>query len=636
MDDEIFSYARQAFVGGASENEIYTKLTGAGYNPDKVSQAIVNAQQSIASERQDSEDKGSFKNWLKSYFLHAKYSIMTLIGIDSILIFLSLLEPWPIKILADSVFGGEPAPLFLEPYSGKTLLYIVSGITILLFLARSFVGYIDSRIAMRFTYKFERKLKGDMFNHIIRLPFYHKERLHKGDYINRLNSFTSDMGNLVLNSTSAVIESAFTIIGVLIVLFILNFNLTLISITVVPLLFVSVRYFMPKIQEITERLQGVYGETANHVLESVENAETIQALTKEKSRVKKLDDLIAKRLTIDQESLKTGTSFSFINNLFVISGTSLIMIVGGTAILNETLTFGSLFIFINYMNRLYGPVEGLTAAMARIRKQLVSSRRVYEVMNDHQEVERPHQGYRPKQIKGNIKFEDVVLRYGEKVILNKVNLDIPAGTKVAFIGPSGGGKSSILKLVSRFLPANEGSVQVDSYKADEIALEVLRDNISIVSQSSQLFSGTILDNLLMGANSQITGSDVEEALEESNSNEFVSTMPAGVSTFIGESGSMLSGGQQQRLAIARGALREAPIIIMDEPSSALDVKSEQIIKRNLDALVGDSTLLLVTHRLSMLTEMDKVYVVDGGNIVDVEKYGGLENYLRYLTAHELI
>lgn len=194
----------------------------------------------------------------------------------------------------------------------------------------------------------------------------------------------------------------------------------------------------------------------------------------------------------------------------------------------------------------------------------------------------------------------------------------------------------MLKMVTRFIPSSGGQIFIDDFDLSQCSLDSIRKNVSIISQSPQLFSGSILDNVMLGAkNRQVQSAEIEAAMYASNAEEFLAELPAGVKTYVGESGSMLSGGQKQRVAIARGLLKKAPIMIMDEPTSALDAASESFIKARLREITGDSTVLMITHKLSMLTAMDDVYVVEGGDVKNVNEYGGLETYLKYMQQHEM-
>jgi len=634
---ELYDYVHQALISGSSENQIREVLLGAGHTNEVVLKTLEEASKKIAIEK--AKPKGtSYKSWILKYFKKSSKSIAILIFIDMILISFSLLEPWPLKLLADSVFGNSPAPGVLEKYTGTfTLLIIVSLMSISIFLVSSIMGIVDDYVATKLSYKLDVAIKGEMYNHIIRLPLFHKQRLHKGDYIGRLKSLTGDVSALVLGSTSSIVESVFTIIAVLAVLFFVNIKLTLIGLVIVPLLYKSVRVFSPRVQKITEALQQNFGSMNNQIQESIENTETIQSFTDESTQVKKLLGLMADKLRLDKKSLLINNSFGFTNSLFVVLGTTTIMIIGGGQILDGTLSFGDLFIFINYMQRLYGPVEGLTHAISEIKKRVVSTKNVYEVINDHQEIEDVNQGYKIVNPKGHIKLENIQLLYDNKVVLNNVNLDIPAGQKVGFIGPSGGGKSSFLKMIPKFIPPTSGTIYMDDYDISQSSTLSVRRSITTISQTSQLFSGTILDNILLGANDidKVTNQDVENVIVASSAKEFIEELEVGINTYIGEAGSMLSGGQKQRIAIARGLLKDAPIVIMDEPTSALDSASEDFIKTHLRQITEGKTVLMVTHKLSMLAAMDEVYVVESGAIKNIKEYGGLEVYLNYLNKHEL-
>ncbi len=637
VNQELYSYIHQGILSGASDEQIREALLGAGYKPQDIHDSLILAHTRIEAKKKNPEDN-TYNTWIKGYFTRSKKAIATLVSVDLVLIGLSLLEPWPLKLLADSVFGDSPAPWILEPYTGTfTLLLIVAGMTVTIFILSSIVSLIDDYIATKLSYKLDVAIKSEMYNHIIRLPLYHKERLHKGDYIGRLKSLTGDVSGLVLGSTSSIIEAILTIVAVLTVLFFVNFKLTLIGLVVVPLLYLSVRKFSPVIQKITEEIQGVIGRTNNHIQESIENTETIQAFTDEERQVGTLKELMATKLKLNIKGMYLNHAFGFTNSFFVILGSTSIMVIGGREILNQTLSFGELFIFINYMQRLYGPVEGLTHAIATIKKRTVSTKRVFEVINDHQEIEDLNQGFTVTNPTGRVKFQGVSVVYDDQTVLNSINLDIPAGQKVGFIGPSGGGKSTLLKMVTRFITPTSGQVFIDDYDVAQSSLQSIRQNVSIIGQSPQLFSGTILDNIMLGANDpeHVQNQDIENVIVASNAKEFIDKMQVGINTYIGEAGSMLSGGQKQRVAIARGLLKQAPIVVMDEPTSALDSASEDFIKQHLTEITAGKTVLMITHKLSMLSAMDEVYVVEGGTVRNIKDYGGLEVYLNYLNKHEL-
>jgi len=439
-----------------------------------------------------------------------------------------------------------------------------------------------------------------------------------------------------LDSTSNITESVLTILGVLVVLIFINPTLTVIGLVIVPLLAISITYFSPKIQRLTEEKQGVIGEMANHIQESVENAETIQAFTDETTQVNTLLGQMKRKLRLDIKGVFLNHTFGFTNSLFVVLGSTSILIIGGREILEGTISFGELFIFINYMNRLYGPVEGITSAIANIKRRMVSARRVYDVIEDHQELEDTTVGYHIEKARGRVRFNDVSLEYDGKVVLNGINIDIPAGKKVGFIGPSGGGKSSLLKMATMFIPPSTGKIYIDDFDLSQSSLDSIRKSISIIGQAPQLFSGSILDNVMLGSRGrEVTSEEIEASMYASNSEEFLVDLPAGVKTYVGEAGSMLSGGQKQRIAIARGLLKKAPILVMDEPTSALDSASENFIKKHLREITGNATVLMITHKLVMLEAMDDVYVVEGGAVRNVKEYGGLKVYLQKLKDSEM-
>ena len=311
------------------------------------------------------------------------------------------------------------------------------------------------------------------------------------------------------------------------------------------------------------------------------------------------------------------------------------MYYGGTAALQGRMTLGQLLIFMTYMGYLLGPVEAIATEIAARNQKLIDVSRVYEVLTDHEGVENLRKENHMPEVRGRIEFQNVTYAYNDTTILRGVNLTIEPGQKVGIIGPSGGGKSTILKLLPLFIEPTTGRVMIDGVDVQTVSLDELRKHIVWISQSPQLFNGTILDNLLdadMGR--QIQQSEIDAAIQAANVEEFTGRLPLGLHTSAGESGNSLSGGQKQRIAIARGLIKGSPIICMDEPTAALDSKSENRIRDSISSLISGKTVVMVTHRKALLALMDVIHVMDGGMLHSVEEYGGLDSYLQKISDTE--
>jgi ABC-type multidrug transport system fused ATPase/permease subunit len=388
---------------------------------------------------------------------------------------------------------------------------------------------------------------------------------------------------------------------------------------------------MAKIGQMQTKLSS---KIATLIAESIDNAEVVQAFTLQERQVTKLNELWQQNYEIARRGLLWGKLFNFSNGFVVILGTSAVIYFGGVEALQHQFSLGNLLVFMTYTGYLIGPIQDITAQVTLRRQKLVNVNRVYEVLTDHEGVETLRTDQHLPRVSGHIDFQNVTYSYKDRLILNHVNLQIEPGQKIGIIGPSGAGKSTLLRLLALYYEPTAGRIMVDGYDTQTVSLQDLRRNIAWVSQSPQLFATSIGENLSDGdIFRQITPQEFAWASQAAYLNEFVDKLPLGMESIAGEGGSNLSGGQRQRIAIARALLKNAPIICLDEPTSALDDRSEKMIHDSIGALIRDKTVLLVTHRLPLLSLMDKVYVLDNGNLVDVSQYGGLERYAYQLQVN---
>jgi ATP-binding cassette subfamily B protein len=580
--------------------------------------------------------KTDFKEWLKHYKRKATGSMIILVAFSVLSSSVLLLQPWPTKILVDSGFGNIPAPGPLDHFRHKpSMILITSLMTIAVFLLGILFGTMRDYFTLRLGFKLNREIREESFRHILHLPLYHQERLAKGDYIYRQNVLTSSLADLVLDTTSSIIQSAIMVIGVLIIMMTFNVKLTLISVVLVPFLFILIKIFGPRLGAISREMAKVASQTSATVTESVDNAETLQAFTLEEKQIKKANDLWQKNYEHSRDGLLLGRFYRFSNSLLIILGTSAVMYFGGTAALRGEMTLGQLLIFMTYMGYLLGPIESIATEFAMRNQKMVDVSRVYEVLTDHEGIENLRKDKRFRAAAGLIEFENVTYSYNNTTILKGINLTIKPGERVAIIGPSGAGKSTVLKLLPLFIEPNQGRILIDGVDIQTVSLRDLRSNIVWISQTPQLFNETIFDNLQDGdVARQMTAQEIDQALIAANVKEFTGRLPMGLQSPVGEGGNSLSGGQKQRLAIARGLLKNAPIVCMDEPTAALDSKSEINIRDSIAQLIAGRTVLMVTHRRALLSLMDTIYVMDEGHLRPVEELGGLDAYLHQISDME--
>ncbi len=337
---------------------------------------------------------------------------------------------------------------------------------------------------------------------------------------------------------------------------------------------------------------------------------------------------------ISKKGLLWGKAFQFSNGLVVILGTSFVIYFGGTEALKGQFSLGSLLIFMTYLGYLIGPIQDITQQITIRRQKLVNVSRVYEVLSDHEGVEHLREDKPLLLTEGKVRFQNVSYAYQDNVILDQVNLTIEPGQKIGIVGPSGAGKSTLLRLLDLYIEPMAGRILIDGHDIQTVGLQELRRRIAWISQSPQLFATSIRENMQDGdINRVMTPEELGWASQAANVTEFVNKLPMGMDSIAGEGGSSLSGGQRQRISIARALLKNAPIICMDEPTSALDDKSERLVRDSIGTLIQNKTVVLVTHRLPLLSLMDKIYVLQDGQLTDVNEFGGIEKYAYQLQVN---
>lgn len=581
--------------------------------------------------------KSDFALWLKKYQKRALPAVGIVVVLNIISASITLLKPWPTKILADSAFGNIPAPGFLEPYTGtSTIILWTSIMTLALFVAGALFNTLRDYLLLKIGFKLNKGVKQESFRHILHLPMYHKGRLAKGDYVYRQNVVTNSLSDLILGTTSSIIQSIIMIFGVLAIMFSFNVQLTFLTIVLIPLLFLTMKIIGPRLGGYAQELTELMSDTSALISESIDNTETVQSFTLEEKLLKKVVSYWDKSYKLRNKLLLWGDVLTGSNGFLIVVATSTVMYFGGSAALEGRMTLGELLIFMTYMSYLLGPVENLIDQITSRNQKLIDVNRIYEVLTDHEGVEDLRADkLLPAMMKGEIELRNITYSYNDKPVFNNLSLKIPAGRKVAIIGPSGGGKSTILKLIPLFIEPDEGSILIDGIDTQSVSLKSLRQHMAWVAQDPQLFNGTIMENIQDGdIDRELSQEEIRNAVVVSNVAEFVTKMPLALATPAGENGGSLSGGQRQRVSIARALVKNTPIMCLDEPTAALDAKSENYIKDSLQQMIKGKTVLMVTHRKALLALMDDVFVLDNGALTDVKELGGLDHYLAQLEGIE--
>ncbi len=581
------------------------------------------------------EKDQAMRDWLAHYGREAVGPVIFLTFLALIGTGLGLLSPWPIKILTDSVFGFQPAPGFLDQYRQTIQLvyWVAAMIGGLFFISRIF-GYIKGYADNYFTFKLGAQVNRDFYLHILRLPRNVKALHNNSDYVFRLINEAGSVSGLLLGTSITVLQSVISIIFIFILLMLINPGMTMLSLSIVPFLFLSIRFFGKHLERLAVQQEEASIGIHRFISESIRGSAIIQAFNREPAHHEHYYKMQTRNYKLRVKQMLLGNTFDTVNGTLNLLATILVIVVGSKQYFDGYLTFGEILIFISYLGSLYGPLDALSNAIEGYREQMVAIRRVFDYIYDLPEqqnvVDNPIHTHR---VNGQLIYQNVSVYANKTPILNNINLTIQPGQKVALIGPSGSGKSTLLSLAPRLSTWTSGNIYLDGQEVRTYDLDSLRQQYAYVEQESTIFSDSIFGNVAFGKPEGTTNlAEATAALGAAHAYDFVKTMPQGFDTIIGDGGLALSGGQKQRIAIARAFLRNAPVLLLDEPLSALDAGNQHGIVTSILELMQGRTVLMVSHDLGLLQHMDAIYVIEGGVLRDVSEYGGIEAYHDVLLA----
>jgi ATP-binding cassette subfamily B protein/subfamily B ATP-binding cassette protein MsbA len=530
---------------------------------------------------------------------------------------LALLTPWPLKVLIDSVLGDHPVPGVFA-WAGEnrtgTLLAAVAASGLIIVLIEGASNVIDSLLATRLEQRMTLDLRSDLFRHAQRLSLAFHDQKRSGMLIYAVNYMAAAGAGLVM-AIPPLVQSALTLLGMFVVTLLLDWKLALLSLVVIPFLYFTVRTYVRRIQPRLYAVQGMEGESLSIVHEAISMLKVIVAFGREEHehrrfRIQGEQAVDARvRLTVRQ------TGFNMAVSAVTATGTALVVGLGAYHCLQGKLTIGQLTVFIAYLAAVYKPLESISYTAGSLQEKFMQLRRAFELLDTAPEIRDTPDAVDLPACRGHIAFEGVGFHYATRTdTLCDVSLEARPGEVVAIVGPTGAGKSTLVSLIPRFYDVQVGRVTIDGHDVRKVKVASLRRNISMVLQEPLLFSGTIQDNIRYGR-LDATDEQVVAAARAANAHEFITALPKGYKTELGERGTQISGGERQRISVARAFLRNAPILILDEPTSSIDSRTEAVILDALDRLMAGRTTFMIAHRLSTVRRADLILVVDGGRIV---------------------
>jgi subfamily B ATP-binding cassette protein MsbA len=560
-----------------------------------------------------------------------------------------LLQPWPLKIVLDNVlktrsphghgwlnhalaatFGQDPL----------TVLRVAAVAALVIAVFGAICSYAEKSLTTSVGQWVMHDLRRTLYSHVQRLSLSYHDQKQSGDLISRVTSDIDAIQSFIASGLLGAFANSLTLIGMLGVMLYINWQFTLIALSVAPLLFAVIFSYTRRIKKASREVRKKEGEIVSVIQEVLTSIRVVKAFGREDYEQKRLEEESLESVEIALRARGLKAKLSPIVEIIVAVGTSMVLWFGARMVLHGSLAAGSLVVFIFYLGKMYKPMQELSKMTDSYSKASVGYERIREVLDTHREVVNLPGARVARTFHGKIEFEHVRFEYEpERPILRDVSFCIEPGQVAALAGPTGAGKTTIISLIPRFYDPVAGAVKIDGIDVRQFTQESLRQQISFVLQETLLFHGPIWSNIAYGKPGA-SRKEILRAAEVANAHEFIEKMPEGYDTIVGERGVTLSGGQRQRIAIARAVIRNTPILILDEASSGLDAGSEKLVFEALDRLMEGKTSIVIAHRLSTIRRADNILVVKDGAIVErgrhseLLQFGGLYSELYHLQFRQ--
>lgn len=534
---------------------------------------------------------------------------------------MALAAPWPLKVVLDSVFESRPLPQWLAslvPDSQDKLSVLTAAVvaTVVIALLQALSAYVNAYFTVSIGQRIAHDLRQSVYAHLQRLSMSYYDRQQTGPIISTITDDINAVQDFASTSLLDILVDGFTIVGMLCVMFSLNWKFTLVALAVVPLLAIFVYRLRSTIKTATHDVRRRQSELVTIVQEGLGSMRVVKAFGQgafERARLeaKSLESveaaLYARRVRSLLSPMVTGA---------VALGTAAVLWFGGRVVLSGAMTAGALVVFLTYLGRLFKPIQDVARASTNIAQASVGLERIRAVLDSDERLPRSPNPKPLGTVEGRVEFRHVDFGYDSgRLVLTDVSFIAEPGQVIGLVGPSGSGKSTLVSLLPRFYDPSSGAVLIDGQDIRELTIGSLRKQIAFVLQETQLFHAPVWKNIAYGK-PDATRDEIIQAARLAQAHDFIEALPDGYDTVVGQGGLNLSGGQRQRIGIARAMVRDARLVILDEPSSGLDTESERLVFEGLNHLLRDRTTFVIAHHLATIRRADQILVLDKGRIVE--------------------
>jgi ATP-binding cassette subfamily B protein len=554
-----------------------------------------------------------------------------------------LLQPWPLKVIIDTVLKARATNGWLNKvvvglagHDPLAILRLAALAVLGIALLGAACSYAEKSLTTTVGQGVLHELRRTLYAQIQRLSLAYYDRKQTGDLVSRVTGDIDSVQSFLASGLLSTLVSLLTLFGMIGVMFYINWQFTLIALSIMPLLFTVVFTYTRKIKEASRAVRKKEGEMVSIAHEVISAVRVVRAFAREDYEQRRYEVASMESVGIALRARGLKAKLSPMVEMIVAGGTCMVLWFGARMVLDGSLDMGSLIVFVLYLGKMYKPMQELSKMTDTYTKAVVAWERIQEVMQTRRDVEDRPGALPAPPFQGSIEFDHVAFSYDPKTpVLHDLSFRIAPGEMAAFVGPTGAGKSTIASLVARFYDPTRGAVKIDGSDIRQFQQTSLRQQIGFVLQETLLFHGTIGSNIAYGKTGA-TADEIVRAAELANATEFIDRMPDGYDTLVGERGVTLSGGQRQRIAIARALIRQLPILILDEPTAGLDARSEKLFFDAMDRLMEGRTSIVIAHRLATIERADRIFVIQDGAIVEAGKHeellarGGL-----YARLHEI-
>ena len=542
------------------------------------------------------------------YFRPYKIILILAVICTALISLSSLMVPWLTgKGLIDKVIGEKNIPLLNLVALGFIGLVVVKGV----------FSYLQTYLTSFIGYKIVMDMRNQIFQHLQRLSLSFYKRRRAGEIMSRLISDTNVLQNALVENIMRLILNILLVIGVLIFIFYIHWRLSLLTLFTLPLLIFTLGKLGSRIKKFSNLVQMKIADISSIIQETIGGIEVIKSFATEKQEVERFQTYNVQNFHLNMKRTRLVAILPPLMEILTTVGLSAILWYGGLEVINGNLTIGELVAFLGYVALAVNPLNKIGKNYSRYQQALASAERMFEILDTEPEIKESPKAIEMPRINGYIRFRNVSFSYDDKeLVLKDIDLDLRPGEKIALVGRSGVGKTTLVSLIPRFYDPTSGSITIDGHNIRDVKLMSLRRQIGIVSQETFLFNGTIKDNIAYGK-MKATDEEIVDAAKKANAHNFIMSLEKGYDTPVGERGVKLSGGQRQRIAIARAILRDPRILILDEATSAVDAESEALIQDALEKLMKDRTTIIIAHRLSTILRADKIIVLDERKIEEI-------------------